>query len=849
MADSTHRHYEPRNYRRVCDVCGFLRSISDMHKQDELWVCTYDAGERVRTELDRGNANQRPFTIKPVPYPKPQNDQYPNLLETDDAAVFNFLAQQVAAQCRYEYVTSGNAVATSIGGALPTMGWAARYFYDLIQENEPSRALLIPRAKELLATIATFVQTRQRGFGIFPSSTRASSAFYGGFLASGATTYITQDASTCGLALLYAYRVHGTLSYRDGARAAASYLRNVQAIGSNGSQFTSRSANGTGRLYTGAVCSEVSTTSGADPTQNFYSNHLFYPSDLLALEFWNELKLTDGDQSIGATTVVDGFDTIPAKAMSDCMTDMRSCWETGIQDATGAVIDGLSTSTPKEFFNAYPATKTGFSVIGTGLWEYADGPSATGTQITSQNFANALSALYNYEGATSQVTGISDWLRSFTSNPDFETPANISKFELYEGTTGTYDATLAPATLLQVRDPSTLASTTVNGSSLYDWGSFGLLSRIWASRNKGSFMQSRLYPLNTVQRFFAGNSTDVATDRITLRGMSGLTLQTGFSVTLGNGIGSDGGTAPASVGTSGMPASTVFYVDGTTGIHLTGNKVTRWDDQSPLAQNLDDDNSGKEPTVGTDSLDGVRGVSWPLGNTTPGSVDPTLVKWIGRDSNLRARDGKDFGIDAGNHPERTVIAVIRPKHFSATTDLYGGTVVQFRLQQVGQTTFSCMFFQQAYFDAFRPIWELYSTDGPYGSFNMKGPDTTGATYENQVQVVIWRSNYPLIDASRNGNRVTLTPTDIGTGDADGGLAAAGFVLGMQDNGSIPPNFQGTIFAVLVSDEYLDASGERDAVSFIATRLPTLNQYLAPVGMVNDAVRAAQFGRSFREARN
>src|SRR6478735_9418922 len=129
MADTTYR-YEPRNWRRVCDVCGMLRNISEMHKQDELWVCTYDAGERVRTELDRGNARQRPFQIKPVPYPKPQNNYYPNLLETDDAAVFNFLTQQISAQCRYENVASGHAVDTADGQGIPGLSWAARYLYD-----------------------------------------------------------------------------------------------------------------------------------------------------------------------------------------------------------------------------------------------------------------------------------------------------------------------------------------------------------------------------------------------------------------------------------------------------------------------------------------------------------------------------------------------------------------------------------------------------------------------------------------------------------------------------------------------------------------------------------------------
>lgn len=415
---------------------------------------------------------------------------------------------------------------TTQGGAIPGLSWAARYLYDLIQQN--TRTTMIPRAKVLLAQIATYLQTRQQGFGLTPTATLANYAPYGGFLALAATNYIVVDTATAGLALLYAYRVLGTPAYLAGARAAASFLRNVQSIGSNGSQFTSRNAAGTARLYTGAVCSEVSTLVGIEG-EFFYSNHLFYPSGLVALELWNELLTTDGDQSIGSTATPEGFATVPSKLMSDCIDDMREFWENGVADSAGQTYTGLSETTPREFFNAYPATKVGFSSItGTGRWEYANGGATTGTQITSQNFAGALSALYNYEGASTQVTTISDWLRSFTSNPDFETADDTSEADLARETTGDYDPTECLATLLQVRDPDTLAADATNASSVYDWGSFGLMARIWASRNRSSFMLSRIGALNVTRRYHDGVPTDgLFYDRISTRGLSGLTFQTG----------------------------------------------------------------------------------------------------------------------------------------------------------------------------------------------------------------------------------------------------------------------------------------------------------------------------------
>ena len=523
MATVTQDKYSP--YPRVCDVCGQLRSIDTMRKLDGItWVCDKHTQERTRIMLDVLNAHARPPQTWPVKNPRPQNPEYPNTLLVDEGALFAFLSRQVAAQCQYEQVTSGASALTSFGGSVPALSWAARYFYDLIQQNDPTRVLLIQQAKVLLRSCADFLLTKQRGSptGLVPTATRATDAFYGGFFES--TDWKTLNTSSSGLALLFAYRVLGDLKYIVGARAAASYLRNVQAIGSNGTNFTSSDSGGTARLYTGSLTRRVANVAG------FFSDHRFFPNGLLALEFWNELKTTDGDQSIGATAAVTGFTSTPAQLLSQSITDLRACWNVGITDATGALINGLSSSTPREFFNAYPATKPQFPALpGTGMWEFADGNASSGTQITTQPWAIGLSSLYNYEGASTQVATLSDWLRSFTSNAAFETPADTSTSALYHASTGTYDPTVSPASLLTVRDSAnSFAAIKTNGSSQYDWGAFGLLSRVWASRNTTSFLASRLIPLSAVQRFYDGTPSDANNvDRISLRGTSGLSMQSG----------------------------------------------------------------------------------------------------------------------------------------------------------------------------------------------------------------------------------------------------------------------------------------------------------------------------------
>lgn len=820
MADTT-VSYRPRDYRRLCDVCGMLRNISDMHRQDDLWVCTYDAGERVRTQLDRLNARERPFTIKPVPHPKPQNPYYPNSLETDDDAVFNFLAQQVSAQCRYEYVESGNAPATDLGGGVEALSWASRYFYDLVQAND-RRATLITQAKAHLVTIATYLLSRQVGFGLSPSSTRANDAFFGAFLEPDASTYITADAATSGLALLYAYRVHGTLGYRDGARAAASYLRNVQAIGSHGTHYTSSDSAGSSRLYTGSLASEVSTTVG------MYSNSLFYPSALIALEFWNELKVTDGDQSVGSTGTPTGFDTAPAQLLSTSITDIRACWTDGIRDSTGTVINGLSSTTPREVFNAYPAVKVHFTVNGTGLWEYAD---IDQTQITSQNFAQALSSLYSYEGATSQVTTISDWLRTFTSNADFETADNTSTYELYRETTGEFDATLAPSTYL------TVVGTQENGSSLYDWGAFGLLSRIWASRNRASFMTSRLYPLNTVQRYYDGNSTDIGQDRVELRGLSGLTMQTGF---LSNTEGTYPGATPYTQGTTvtttppGVGVGLVVWLKGEN-IVSSGATVTDWTDSSGYGQHFTAD-PGFAPETGIATIDSIPCVSF---RDSIAASSAALVRTGG----ISDRNGTVMGYNTGETPGITVMAVF--KITETLFSVHGGPI----FHRVGSA--SPPF--QALFDleggasiAVNSFW-LWSRGWRAGADSLAGPNMDPTTFDGIPTLGEWWSDaFPNITAAVNTGEVPLTPTTMP--GAIGGASTAFAMIGDVLTGGAGLAFGGDIAEILVWDHALDDDERDQARRYIGGRYASLGLPGTNLAMVNDAVRAAQFGRSFREAR-
>lgn len=522
--------YVPYDYRRTCDLCGNLWNISKMNRNGPYTYCPDHAGERISETLDRGNAAQRPFRVLPVPNAKPEDQGQPDVFESEESRVFSLLSAAVGGSARYIDVESGTeTVLPNAADVIPTNAWACMHYYALATAVYPKGHTDVWHAQALArlrvsADILLALQT--------VSGSRASNAFYGGLLGTGAILYYSEDAATGGLALLYAYRLLGDVKYLYAARACANFLRNCQAIGSDATHFTSSDAAGLARLSTGGVVNSISTTAG------FYSDGLFYPSSLLALQFWNELKLTDGDQSIGATTAIAGsFDTVPAKQMTDAMTLLRAFWATGTYDFTQQnVRTGLSSLTPSDRFNAYPASKSNAFVAGTGSWEYQDGGASDGTLVTALNFAKAMSALYAIDGLSAQVVALDDWLQTFTSNADFATPP-VSAATVAAGTTGTYLAAQGIAKYLLVRDAdNSYAAIAQNGASLYDWGAFGLLSPILSARHALGFKLGRNQACVRRRRRSDGLPSDgFWDDRGFQRGRQGLTYQTAFRETLNHG--------------------------------------------------------------------------------------------------------------------------------------------------------------------------------------------------------------------------------------------------------------------------------------------------------------------------
>lgn len=524
---STVSAYKKGNWRRICDFCGCWFNRSELRRVGEFVICKDEGPERTRTQLAKASARQRQIKVLPVPDPKPIDVSNPDILGSEEGIIVEFLSRMIAATSRYELIDSGAAPipsSPSATDALPACAWGGRYLYSLIVENKRP-VTVVTQAKAALKAAADYL-------ALFSQTSSTADPIYGSIFVGAIID--TDTVIQGGLTLLYAYRVFGTASYLTLATAAAWYLRNLQAIGSHAtSHFTSRDAAGTSRLYTGGLASQVNTNG------TFDCDHRFYPSSLMALEFWNALKTTSGDILVGANTTAGGeFTSAPQQPLSQCISDLRSCFVTGITDATGTTLTGLSSSTPREFFNAYPATKANFpAVTGTGMWEYVDGGAAGGTSITSQTVAKALCGLYAVDGSTSQVTSVIDWLQSFTSNPNLEA-GSMTNQQVMHSTNGTYYPTETISTSLQVRDGATFAPLKTNASAIYDWAALGLMAGPLSARYQSSFRDARLIPLGRRRRYADGLPSDWVLDSIALRGRSGLALQTGFmeQVTPGNHI-------------------------------------------------------------------------------------------------------------------------------------------------------------------------------------------------------------------------------------------------------------------------------------------------------------------------
>jgi len=483
--------FRPGTFLRPCDTCGIrFRADELVRGSDGHFRCRRWCAEQTQLDRDRiAAASDRRREAPPPPYGVPYvfGDSY-----EQEGILFNYLTNVPIADSSWPggrrlgaapaAVTRSGVQVTPGTYSLITAGETMRYLCQLIVENQrPTN--WITRARQKLQELADWVMSKQHGFGIGPTETKSNSFSYGGC----ALTTQTAQQGMLGLGMAYAYQVLGDAKYLTSARAFADAVTNRQQGGLLTTAFSSSDAAGLTPINYGTW---TKTTSGTD------FDHVYKPESLVCLEFLQRLMTITGDEMHGADTTLSGFYTqAPQQLLSTSIAAARAFWQVGAFDVySGTTITGLSTTTPRELFNSYPAVKLGTFAAGTGSWEYQDGPAATGTLITGANLALALRSLYGYEGLSATVTSIWSWLMGFTSNPAYApTTTSLPQDEPTAlGLAGTYSPKLALSSLLQVRTAAG-AAVAMNGSSVYDWRCAGYLSPIQRVQDPGSLDLAKDY--------------------------------------------------------------------------------------------------------------------------------------------------------------------------------------------------------------------------------------------------------------------------------------------------------------------------------------------------------------------
>lgn len=519
MSYTRSQHFEPGTFLRSCDICGIRFRANELRKGDDgFWRCTRWCQEIPAITRDRiSAASQKRVEAPPPPHgiPFDQLDTY-----AQESQLFNLLAERPVLDASWPggsrlgiapflTVSAFTCVTTAAGRySYGAAGETCRYLYDIINEaKRPTRWTTAAQAK--LASLADWLVTKQNTTG-----NADTNLAFGGFdlagVGQGSTvTYDIGDAAKAGIGLLMAYQIFGTFSYLAAARRVAAFVRACQWSAYTAFTFTSSDSGGAVRLYTGGHSRRLINDAGLGRL-TFDSNFIAADS-LHATEFLVRLKAIDGDGTYGGLGVsgTQSFVTTSAATLTSMITDALSFWAAGTLDVVlGTVITGLSATTPREFFNAYPASKGSDAGTGIGAWAFAAG-GAGGTQVTSQRFALALRSLHYISGYNTQVASVWTWLMSFASNPANVGAANTYPIDFSIATTQkaaslptppvgqgniirpTYDPKLALATFLTVRDAQ-LNATAIDGTGFgYDWSTTGLMAAILATQDGGAMKRAK----------------------------------------------------------------------------------------------------------------------------------------------------------------------------------------------------------------------------------------------------------------------------------------------------------------------------------------------------------------------
>lgn len=243
-------------------------------------------------------------------------------------------------------------------------------------------------------------------------------------------------------------------------------------------------------------------------------DHDLYPGDLIAMEFLTAVIAEEGTRTYGDDAAVGDFTERTDATTATMLAEAKAFWQDGVRNAGEAdATVGFSSTTPREYFDCFISDGTG-----TGTWQYA-----TGTSLTGMNWALGLRGWYATYGYDTKAADIYTWLMGASSNASYETGASTLARVWYAAETGTYNPKRALSTYI--------LATQKNGSALYDWATFGLLSGIHSARDYSSFTDAKR-EVSTSKRYAYDGVASAKHFRLNLRGKGGLSGQVQYTETI-----------------------------------------------------------------------------------------------------------------------------------------------------------------------------------------------------------------------------------------------------------------------------------------------------------------------------
>lgn len=466
--------YIKGDYKRACSICGhpwfFKRDMRYIGQN--RWACPDDAAGLTAEQIARHNSKVKPLLIRQVKHPLPRVERSDYLMA--EAKAFRAVIDHATDAATLG--PTGAIVGTTVN-APRVAAWSALYLAGVISDATRPSAWTV-QAKTKLAQIVTYLRTRQYGDATGPSPAEAStSPLYGLLSLPGQTTVIPEVTALAGLAFLRAYSVLGDASALTSALLAAAGLRNSQRTDIMTAGYTSDA--GGGRRYLGGWTNTINTSTKAP-------SELFNNAGAVAIWFLTELAaIAGGSTVIGSTSAGPDFASAPSGTITQAISEAVEFYYTAkIPDAsTGLPAAMISKETPSATFSSFMQVVS----TGSGLYGFYSSPNHS---LNGDVFSLAVRSLYEYEGYSTRVASMFEWLMSFTIDP-----TSSSIFD--------YDQSFALTTLMTVRRsslPVTYAGT------IYSLNCTGILAPLYIA--SGRSLLAFKNEIGKARRVSTGNETN-----------------------------------------------------------------------------------------------------------------------------------------------------------------------------------------------------------------------------------------------------------------------------------------------------------------------------------------------------